>query len=263
MKELQYYILRKFFRLVFCVIVWIIPFLLSAQENEDSTETYVDSAVNSITEETYQNRARKFSDEAIFRSVPDSTVARMKKEKEFAYANDAAYWIKEKKKVYRRSFWDYVFEFFASDTIRVIFYILLTAFIIFVLYRIIVVNDLFIFYSSKKNKKVFEETGLTELDPEVIDQKIQEAINQKKYNAAVRFLYLKTLYILDDKRAIQFHAQATNNEYLSQMSKHKMNQEFRFLTQVYEYVWYGKFELSEQQFSLVHHNFKNFQAGIL
>jgi hypothetical protein len=78
----------------------------------------------------------------------------------------------------------------------------------------------------------------------------------------VRYLYIKTLYALNDKNWIQFHAQATNNEYVKQMSEHKNINDFRFLTQVYEYVWYGRFEVTEQQFSVVHHNFKKFQATI-
>lgn len=277
MKEQYYHISRNFFPLcsrsstivggrstalsmLFCVIVFLVPFQLNAQDGEDSTESYSDSAFATATDED-QNKAGKFSEEAIFRSVPDTTVARMKKEKEFAYANDPAYWVKEKK-VYKKGFVDYVFDFFQSDLIRWIFYTFLASLIIFVLYRIIVVNDLFIFYSSKKNKKSFEDTTLTEIDPAIIDQKIGEAIGQKNYNAAVRYLYIKTLYALNDKKWIQFHAEATNNEYLNQMSQHKKNKEFRFLTQVYEYVWYGKFDINEQQFSVVHHNFKNFQAGI-
>jgi hypothetical protein len=261
MKEPQYYIFRKLYLILFCIVAAIVPFQLLAQDDADSTGIYTDTAIVTPTGEDYQKKAGKYSDEAVFRSVPDTIVARMKKEKEFAYANDPAFWVKEKK-VYRKGFWDYVFDFFGSDLVRIIFYSLLVGLIIFVLYRIIIVNDLFIFYSSKKHKKIFEENQLTELDPGIVDQKIQEAIDQKNYHAAVRYLYLKTLYTLSDKEWIQFHPEATNSEYLNQMSQHKKNREFRFLTQVYEYVSYGKFEISEQQFTLVHHNFKSFQAAI-
>ena len=195
------------------------------------------------------------------RTVPDTTVARMKNEKAFAYANDPAYWVKEKK-VYKRGFWDYVFDFFGSELVKVLFYILVGALIVFVLYRIIVVNDLLIFYSSKRKRPVSAQPELTDVDPAVIDEKIRDAIDQKNYNYAIRYLYLKTLYVLNDKKWIQFHSQATNSEYLNQMSQHKRSQEFRFLTRVYEYVWYGKFEINEQQFVRVYANFKTFQAHI-
>jgi hypothetical protein len=257
MNDMRYDIVRKFRVLLLCIIMGFIPFYLCAQD-EDSTFTAPDSAMSSLADEEHRPGSNKFSNEPVFRSVPDSTVERMKKEKEFAYANDPAYWVKEKK-VYKKGFWDYVFDFFESDTTRIIFYILLAALIMFVLYRIVVLNELFVFYSSKIQKKAADTPS--ETDPLIIDQHIRDAISQKNYPMAVRYLYLKSLYELNDKGLIQFHPEATDSNYLNQMSQHRRFEEFSFLTRVYEYTWYGKFDITEQQFSLIHHSFKNFQTG--
>ena len=155
-----------------------------------------------------------------------------------------------------------MFGFFTSDIVRVLFYIFLGALILFVLYRIIVVNDLLIFYSSKKKQTALDVTEAAELDPGQIDRKIQGAIDGRNFNAAVRYLYLKTLYALNDKNWIRFHPEGTNNEYINQMSQHKNSRDFQFLTRIYEYVWYGKFEIDEQQFGTVHQNFKKFHGAI-
>ena len=261
MNECRYTISKKLLLVCFCIIGCIHSYHSAAQDPDDSVSSYNDTTVVTDLDDSYQNKAEKYSPGAIFRTVPDSTVERMKREKEFAYANDPAYWVKEKR-VYKKGFWDYVFDFFESDLVRIIFYVLLGALILFVLYRIIVVNELLIFYSSKKQKQVIEELTVSELDPARIDQQLQEAISQKNYNLAVRYLYLKTLYALNEKKWIQLHPQATNSEYLNQMSQHKKNQEFSFLTRVYEYAWYGKVNISEEQFATVHHNFKNFHTGI-
>jgi hypothetical protein len=261
MKAPQYYIWKRFGFLLACIIAVLIPFQLCAQEDNDSTQVYSDTSISTVTDDDDASaNVQKYSD-PILRTVPDTTVERLKKEKGFAYANDPAYWTKQRK-VYRKTFWDYVFDFFASDLVKMIFYIVVGALILFVLYRIIIVNDLFIFYSSRKKRLQSEESALAEIDPVAIDKKIQEAIDARDYNSAVRYLYLKTLYRLNDKKWIQFHSEGTNREYLIQMSQHKRSKEFGFLTQVYEYVWYGKFEINEQQFALVHNNFKSFQAGI-
>ena len=260
MKAPQHYIWKRFGFLLACGIAILIPFQLRAQDDVDSTEVYSDSSINTLTDGNVRNNVQKYAD-PVLRTVPDTTVERLKKEKGFAYANDPAYWTKEKK-VYRKSFWDYVFDFFASDLVKMIFYVIVGVLILFVFYRIIILNDLFIFYSSRKKRLQSEDHGLAEIDPAAIDKKIQEAIDKRDYNSAVRYLYLKTLYTLNDKKWIQFHSEATNTEYLNQMSQHKRSKEFGFLTQIYEYVWYGKFEINEQQFALVHNNFKSFQAGI-
>jgi hypothetical protein len=261
MKELQLYILKKLVIGVWCILASVNPIVLYAQDEEDSVSMYSDSAV-AVDSDTDSNEIEKeSSDEVVLRSVPDSTVERMKREKAFAYANDPAYWIKQKR-VYRKGFWDYVFEFFTSSEIRFIFYTLLVGLAIFVLYRIIVVNELLVFKGSKNSRRLSEEPGTAEADRNTVDAKIQEAIDQKNFQMAVRYLFLKTLYLLNDKDWIQFHPEATNNQYLSQMSGHEQNKDFRFLTRVYEYIWYGKFDITEQQFSLVHDSFKNFHAAL-
>lgn len=260
MKEPQYYIWKRFGLLLLCCIATYLPFQLCAQDEIDSAQVYSDSSITTLTDANGPNNVQKYS-EPVFRAVPDTTVEKLKKEKGFAYANDPAYWTKEKK-IYRKGFWDYVYDFFASDLVKFIFYVIVGALILFVFYRIIIVNDLFIFYSSRKKRLQGEEPAPAEVDRAAIDKTIQQAIDGRDYNSAVRYLYLKTLYTLNDKKWIQFHSEATNREYLNQMSQHKRSKEFGYLTQVYEYVWYGKFEINEQQFALVHNNFKSFQAGI-
>jgi hypothetical protein len=259
MKELQLYILKKLVIGAWFILASANPIILYAQDEEDSIASYSDSAV--AMDSDSNEIAKESSDEIVFRSVPDSTVERMKREKAFAYANDPAYWIKQKK-VYRKGFWDYVFDFFTSSEVRFIFYTLLVGLAIFVLYRIIVVNELLVFKGSKNSRGLSEEAGTAEADRNTVDAKIQEAIDQKNFQMAVRYLFLKTLYILNDKDWIQFHPEATNNQYLNQMSGHKQNKDFRFLTRVYEYIWYGKFQITEEQFSLVHNSFKTFHAAL-
>jgi hypothetical protein len=230
-------------------------------QDDDSIFTPEDSTVsvfeNNADEE---EQTTQYPDVVVLRSVPDSTVERTKKDKAFAYANDAAYWVKEKK-VYRKGFWDYVFDFFTSSQVRILFYVLLIGLAIFVMYRVIVLNNLLVF--KRKGVQGFsDDSGAMRPDRDTIDANIQEAINQKNFQIAVRYLYLKTLYELSDRNLIHFHPEATNNQYLNQMSGHKKNKNFQFLTQVYEYIWYGKFQINEQQFSLVHDSFKNFHTGL-
>src|SRR6185295_8604552 len=96
-----------------------------------------------------------------FRQVPDSTIQKQQKQKEFAYANDPRSWEHEpapevKAKPKGKGFWDYFYQFFSVKTIRRFTYGLLIAFFLFVIYRIIVVNKLYLFTSFKKAKLAAE-----------------------------------------------------------------------------------------------------------
>jgi hypothetical protein len=192
-----------------------------------------------------------------FRKAPDSVAERRKKEKEFRYANDPAYWVKEKKKPSEgRSFTSRFYDFFQGSGARTLAYILLAALLIFVIYRVVVVNKLYMVYASKKIRS--DEDSESDIHDDDLEDKIQKAVAAKQYREGVRYLYLKTLRTLSEKGLIRLHAQATNYDYVNQMDRHARAEEFRFLTRVYDYVWYGEFTLTDEQFNLVHNNFKNF-----
>src|SRR5687768_12168571 len=239
-----------------------------AQDDYEDTDT-TGIAVAPVLEEEHIAYQEKKSREGagteppVFRQVPDSVTNRLKKQKDFAYANDAAYWAREPEsdEEPKRGFWDYFYGFFSQMGVRMLMYGLLIAFFLFIIYRVIVVNNLYLFYRSKKTKnQINDEEG--NIEDENLDEKINKAIDQKEHRLAVRYMYLKALRLLNDRQWIRFHTQATNYEYVHQMSGHKMGEEFRFLTRIYDYVWYGEFTLNNEQFDVVHKNFLHFYNAV-
>jgi hypothetical protein len=192
------------------------------------------------------------------RTVSAKVVDSLKQDADFAYANDESY-LKQKKveEQPRSSFWDGFNNFFKKDTVRTITYILLIAFFLFVIYRIIIVNNLFLFTSSKKIRTDDEQED-DAISDESLDDKINKAIRDKDYRSAIRYQYLKGLRMLSDRGWIRYHAQATNHDYVYQLSQHPVAGDFRFLTQVYDYVWYGEFALNDEQFTRLQTDFKRF-----
>ncbi len=51
-----------------------------------------------------------------------------------------------------------------------------------------------------------DDEELSEVD---LDEKIRESVANNEYRMAIRFLYLKTLKVLNGKNAIKLHAKAT------------------------------------------------------
>lgn len=194
------------------------------------------------------------------RAVPDSAVDKLKADKDFEYANNPSFWKKQEVKEKERksdNTLDPSNSFFSGDGIRIFFYILIGGLLLWVIYRIVVVNNLFVTRASR-TRQVNEEEVEEVLDKSSLEARIKAAIADGNYRAAVRFLFLKTLNGLQDKGWIRHHAQGTNYEYLSQVTPYGVGKEFRFLTHVYEYVWYGEFTLSEEQFKQVHQHFQQF-----
>src|SRR5688500_6533948 len=190
------------------------------------------------------------------RVVPDSVAERMKKDKEFAYANDMSYWKAEAPR--ERSGLERFFSALSKSTaLKVILYSMLIAAIIYILYQVMVVNNCFIFSRSRRNRLAGDASHNVSIN-ENLDEKIKEAIDNSNYRQAIRYMYLKTLKVLSDNNVITLHAKSTNQDYIRQMYKHDDLGQFRQLTRIYEYVWYGEFDPTETQFEIIRTNFNKF-----
>ena len=235
----------------------------SVEPLPDSVRAVEDTVVTSVIAETDSQKTIVIvPDTVVLRSVPDSVIRRYKKDKDFAYANDASYWAKEpENKNHDKNFLDHFWAFITSNGVRIFVYLLIAFVLLFALYRIVVDNKLYLFYSPSK-KLIAGETTEAELQNENIDENIEQAMHAKDYRLAVRWMHLKALRLLNEKELIRFHAQGTNQEYLSQLSNHKEARNFQYLTHVYDYAWYGGFLLTQQQAETTQQNFNRFYAAI-
>jgi hypothetical protein len=233
-----------------------------------STDTITDSAkvsVDTVERSDAENNSSKnetiIPEPIIMRAVPDSTVEKLKRNKDFEYANDPAYLAKEpesKRKNLRNNFWN----FLTGDVVRVFVYTLLIGVLLFAFYKIIVDNKLYLFYSKPKKTSSVQKNESDNEIPENIDEKIKETLLVKNYRSAVRYMHIKALKLLDEKELIRSHAQSTNLYYASQLRNTQFGKEFQQLTNVYEYVWFGDFKLTEQQAETVQQNFNRFYSEI-
>jgi hypothetical protein len=123
-----------------------------------------------------------------------------------------------------------------------------------------VVNNFFIFSAARRKKTLAAESD-DGLQNENLDAKINEAAVNKNYRQAIRYMYLKTLKVLSENNSITLHAKSTNQDYIRQMQKHHRLAQFRQLTRIYEYVWYGEFHPTEAQYEIISTNFNTFNQG--
>jgi Domain of unknown function (DUF4129) len=71
------------------------------------------------------------------------------------------------------------------------------------------------------------------------------------FRAGVRNLYLSLLYELNDRGLIELDESATNHEYLERVSSvASVASPMRYLTDRFDYFWYGKFPSSEEEFAI-------------
>ncbi|WP_316792976.1 hypothetical protein [Pedobacter frigoris] len=135
------------------------------------------------------------------------------------------------------------------------------ALIVFAVIKIIGA-DLKIF--SKKSKAV--QVPYYETDDNIheinFNEEIDKAISSGNYRLAVRLLYLLSLKQLNDKSLIYWLPEKTNQTYLSEIKDENKRIQFSSLTRQFEYIWYGEFMISKENFSLVKNSFEQFNSQI-
>ncbi|MFD2908012.1 DUF4129 domain-containing protein [Flavobacterium ardleyense] len=136
--------------------------------------------------------------------------------------------------------------------------------IIFVVYLIvkIIINKEggWVFGKSPKKIKI---TEITEEDIHSMDFRsaITTAKNEKNLRLATRYYYLWLLKSFSDKDIIEWDIEKTNADYLSEISNLQLKKEFQFLSYVYEYSWYGEFELTSIDFERTEITFQKLIAS--
>lgn len=106
-------------------------------------------------------------------------------------------------------------------------------------------------------------------------KKIEEAIRLKDYRLALRWQYLKLLFLLDKRSYILFAPFKTNIDYQRELSESlskpgaprgqkqsPLQHSFVRLSRVYEFVWYGQFAVSEADYQVHASEFKNAEEQI-
>ena len=104
--------------------------------------------------------------------------------------------------------------------------------------------------SGKTDKAVVNLSKEEELiKNEDLSLLIQDAIAQKNYRLAIRYYYLLVLQKLSKHNIIDWQQQKTNEDYIKEIQSNKLKDKFATSTYLYDFVWYGNFEINELEFS--------------
>lgn len=86
---------------------------------------------------------------------------------------------------------------------------------------------------------------------------IKESLESGEKRAAVRYYYLWLLKIMAQNNYIEWDIEKTNSDYLYELQKPAHKEEFTYLSYLYNYIWYGEFEIDEITFKKAENRFKN------
>lgn len=115
--------------------------------------------------------------------------------------------------------------------------------------------------SSKKNiiPVIDIETNIEGTD---FKNLISQAEKNSNYRLAIRYYYLWLLKKLTLAEIINYDVEKTNNDYKNEIEIKSIKEEFEYTSYLYNYIWYGEFDVNDEQFSKARHAFVKFLNSI-
>lgn len=137
----------------------------------------------------------------------------------------------------------------AYKFIEFLIYLLLAILVGYFILKMLLGRDV----SSFFNRKSAAIAPLTSKEEHIeginLDAYITEALAEKNYRLAIRYMYLKSLKELSLINVISWHFDKTNTDYYNEIDNLEVKRSFKKVSYLYDYVWYGEFALDETGFT--------------
>lgn len=141
----------------------------------------------------------------------------------------------------------------SMDFVIVLFRIFGVLIILFVLYKIVLfyMNDDGNWVFGRKSDKVL--INATDIENDIhntdYDNLIKDAVKQNDFRTAIRYYYLLSLKKLSKKEIIEWDSEKTNYDYYQEIDSKIIKKQFKYISYIYDYCWYGEFPIEKHEFS--------------
>jgi hypothetical protein len=178
-------------------------------------------------------------------------------------------WEKFKRWLYRHwvNFWTWLFGDFKSNSFlyflyQAMPYIIIGGIVVFLIWLFYKLNPGSGLLYSKEEAQVFFTEEEKIIKSEDIQALIDDALANKNYRLAVRYYFLLILKSLSEKEIINYQFDKTNSDYIKEIKQEHLSAQFKKSAFIYEYVWYGNFDVSETDFTKAKHRFVTLKNNI-
>ena len=94
------------------------------------------------------------------------------------------------------------------------------------------------------------------INSENLQALLNKAIEERNFRVAVRYYYLYVLKRLADKKLISWQQEKTNEDYIKELKETQFGSDFKDTTLLYDFVWYGNFDINQSEFGKAQNQFE-------
>jgi hypothetical protein len=140
----------------------------------------------------------------------------------------------------------------SGKVVDVILKILAVFVIIFVIYLIVkaILNEEGQWILGKSSDKHLIHYNDIEKNIHIVDfeKLIKETLKSGEQRLSIRYYYLWLLKKMSDKKIIEWDMEKTNSDYVYEIKSKSLQSDFEYASYLYNYIWYGEFELDKTTF---------------
>jgi ATP-dependent Lon protease len=225
----------------------LLSFLTFSQEGK-SVDIKVDSISKIEVKHFSKNLKEKYTDEAFiynYKFNPNN----------LSVWEKFKHWITQKFKDWFNIVDEKKASKFTRFFLRTMYVIVFLAVLFFIIKAILNDEGNWVFGRSNKKLDINAKVLKEELLETNFKELIQNAVENKDYRLAIRYYYLSVLKALTKKQIIEWDNEKTNYDYLKEIKDNKLREQFEYISYIYDYCWYGEFQLDEKSFSKAEQKF--------
>ncbi|WP_347925153.1 DUF4129 domain-containing protein [Pontimicrobium sp. SW4] len=141
--------------------------------------------------------------------------------------------------------------------------VLLFIIVVYFIFRAIVNKEGAWVFGKSSDKSIIPATDIeANIHATNFKDLIAEAESNSNYRLAIRYYYLWLLKKLSTAEIIHYDVEKTNNDYQNEIKTPEVKKEFAYTSYLYNYIWYGEFDVNDEQFSKAKHAFNKFFKSI-
>lgn len=163
-------------------------------------------------------------------------------------------------------FWKKVDELFSnkfvSEGTKWLILIITILALSYAIVRLVGVDKIRLFVTGGKMPSPAFTTGDEDILFMDLDKEIAAAEAAGEYRRSVRLQYLRSLKLLSEAGRIAWSPSKTNIDYLSELRGGALETDFRRITRMFEYAWYGEMEIGREQYERAASWFLDFNGSI-
>ncbi|MCD2260914.1 DUF4129 domain-containing protein [Psychroserpens sp. XSD401] len=150
-----------------------------------------------------------------------------------------------------------------TDIALKIFYVVIFLLVVFFIVKAIINREGYWVFGKSSDKSIIP---VTDIENNIFETNfitlIKNAENNGNYRLAIRYYYLWLLKTLSEAELIDYDVEKTNSDYYTEIKNENTRKEFSYTSYLYNYIWYGEFDIDNSQFEKAKTAFTQFLNSI-